>query len=288
MPSTYAHYRMGQQIVNRVPKWKKNLIEKNKELFDIGLHGPDILFYYKPLKSNPVNRIGYGMHEHAGREFFEYAAEVIRKKDHDTRYLAYVYGFICHFALDTTCHGYIDEKIAESGVSHTEIEVEFDRSLMLEDGYDPIRHKLTGHIAPSEENAKVISAFFKGTDPTEVKDALKGMIQYNNLLIAPSRLKRELIYALLRISGNYKEMHGLLVNFHANPDCEDSTRKLHQLYDVALERAVDLIDEYDKYLVGEQRLNPLYRYTFGGKEAENEERVYEIQDDESGKKLGAV
>lgn len=288
MPSTYAHYRMGQQIVNSVPKWKKNIIEKNKELFNIGLHGPDILFYYQPLKSNPVNAIGYGMHEHSGREFFEYAAEVIREKDHDARYLAYVYGFICHFVLDTTCHGYIDDKIAESGVSHSEIEVEFDRSLMSEDGYDPITHKLTKHIIPSEENAGVISAFFPGTDPVEVKEALKGMIRYNNLLIAPSRLKRELIYALLRISGNYKEMHGLMVNVHANPDCEDSTKKLHQLYDLALERAVNLIGEYDKYLVGEQRLSPLYHYTFGGKEDENEVNVYEIQNDERGKKLGAL
>ena len=279
MPSTYAHYRMGQQIINSVPQWKKNMIEKNKELFDIGLHGPDILFYYRPLKSNPVNAIGYGMHEHSGREFFEYAAEIIRKKDHDARYLTYVYGFICHFVLDTTCHGYIDDKIAESGVSHAEIEVEFDRSLMIEDGYDPVTHKLTKHIIPSEENAKVISAFFPGINSTEVNDALKGMIRYNNLLIAPSRLKRELIYALLRISGNYKEMHGLMVNFHANPDCEDSTKILHQLYDIALERAVKLIGEYDKYLVGEQKLDTLYHYTFGGKETENEERMYEVQND---------
>lgn len=39
------------------------------------------------------------------------------------------------------------------------------------------------------------------------------MIQNNHLLLAPSRLKRMLIYAILRLSGNYKEMHGLLVNF---------------------------------------------------------------------------
>ena len=32
--------------------------------------------------------------------------------------------------------GYIDEKIAKSGISHTEIEVEFDRNLMEKDGLD--------------------------------------------------------------------------------------------------------------------------------------------------------
>ena len=75
MPSTYAHYRMGQEVALRVPKWKKNIIDKNKELFNIGLHGPDILFYYHPLASNRVNEIGYRMHEHSGSEFFEEAAK---------------------------------------------------------------------------------------------------------------------------------------------------------------------------------------------------------------------
>lgn len=277
MPSTYAHYRMGQEVALRVPKWKKNIIDKNKELFNIGLHGPDILFYYHPLASNRVNEIGYRMHEHSGSEFFEEAAKVIREKDHDASSLAYVYGFICHFALDTTCHGYIDDKIAESGVSHAEIEVEFDRSLMLEDGYDPITHKLTKHIVPSESNAEIIAPFFATTTPDEVQEALREMIRYNDLLIAPSKIKRKLIYALLRISGNYKEMHGLLVNYVANPECEDSTRILRQLYDIALERAVKLIREYDKYLIGEQRLDPIYHYTFGGKELEKEEFAYEVQ-----------
>lgn len=51
--------------------------------------------------------------------------------------------------------------LQKRGISHTEIEVEFDRSLMITDGYDPIRHKLTDHIIPSMENAKVIQFFLK-------------------------------------------------------------------------------------------------------------------------------
>ena len=117
--------------------------------------------------------------------------------------MSYVYGFICHFTLDETCHGYIDEKIAASGISHTEIEVEFDRMLMVKDGYDPIRHRLTEHIVPSMENAEVIQAFFEGVDSEQVRKSLKGMIKNNNLLIAPSKGKRLLINALLTVTGNY-------------------------------------------------------------------------------------
>lgn len=268
MPSTYAHYRMGQEVLEQVSDPARSIIMKHKQLYDIGLHGPDILFYYHPLGTNHVNAIGYGLHERSGKYFFGKAAEIIEKAPDKEAALAYIYGFICHFALDSTCHGYIDEKIAQSGVSHTEIEVEFDRSLMIEDGKDPVRQDLTKHIVQSMENAEVIAQFFSGTEPKQVKKALKGMIRNNQLLLAPSGLKRKMIYAILRLSGNYKEMHGLLVNFKANPACKDSTEKLHQLYAVAENRAVMLIDEYGKYMTKEGALNALYNYTFSGKEKE--------------------
>ena len=265
MPSTYAHYRMGQEVARLVPNQMKEVIYKNQELFEIGLHGPDILFYYKPLISNKVNQIGYGMHEHPGRKFFAHAAEVIQENNGNDAYLAYVYGFICHFALDVTCHGYIDEKIAASGISHAEIEVEFDRELMIQDGLNPIVHKLTEHIVPSQENAEVIYPFFEGTEAQQVKKALEGMIFHNNLLIAPSKVKRQFVYALLMVSGNYKEMHGLMVNFTKNPKCKDSTEKLLKLYETAKERAVKLISEYGQFLSGEKELDSIYDITFAGK-----------------------
>lgn len=272
MPSTYAHFRMGQEVAGLVPEQMKKTIDQNKELFDIGLHGPDILFYYKPLAANNVNQIGYGMHEHAGKEFFEHAAKILKEKNQMDAYLAYVYGFICHFALDVTCHGYIDEKIAASGVSHAEIEVEFDRELMIRDGLDPITHKLTDHIVPSEKNADIIYPFFEGTNGTQVKKALEGMIFNNNLLVAPSKVKRQFVYALLRVSGNYKEMHGLMVNFKKNPNCNDSTEKLLAFYETARERSVKWISEYEQFLSGEKKLDSIYDITFGGKTVENKEQ----------------
>ena len=55
MPSTYAHYRMGQEVAKQLSGSVREIIMDNKELYDIGLHGPDILFYYHPLKEDPVN-----------------------------------------------------------------------------------------------------------------------------------------------------------------------------------------------------------------------------------------
>lgn len=213
------------------------------------------------------------MHGRSGREFFENAAKVISRLDaRDERAaLAYVYGFCCHFALDVSCHEYIDEKIAASGVSHTEIEVEFDRSLMIKDGFNPLTHSLTEHIIPTHENADIIRKFYDNLTTDEVIKALDGMIKYNKLLIAPSHLKRYLIYALLGITGNYKEMHGVLVNYKANPQCADSTEKLYKLYDNAVRLAVRLIGEFRDSASGALPFNKIYDYTFGGKYVQDAE-----------------
>lgn len=265
MPSTYAHYRMGQEVRKLVPSEESRIIEAYPELFLIGLHGPDILFYYNALFTNPVNQVGFGLHEKSGISFFARQAEMIRERQDGTPYLSYLYGYICHFSLDTTCHGYIDEKISKSGVTHTEIEAEFDRELMLLDGKDPVRQKLTGHIVPSMENAKIIEAFYPGISPEQVRKSLKSMIFYNDMLIAPNRWKRGLILGMLRLTGNYKEMHGLLINAEANPACADSTAHLSELYVQARDLAVRLISEFKEYLAGSVSLDQIYRYTFGSR-----------------------
>ena len=77
MPSTYAHYRFGQEVLKELPNDIKKIIIENKELYDIGLHGPDLLFYYLPLKTNEINSIGYNMHEKTGKEVFD----TFRKND---------------------------------------------------------------------------------------------------------------------------------------------------------------------------------------------------------------
>lgn len=72
------------------------------------------------------------MHERPAEEFFHRGADVVRGMEDDNvkrQGVAYLLGFLCHFVLDSTCHGYIEKKIHVSGLSHTEIEVEFDRAL---------------------------------------------------------------------------------------------------------------------------------------------------------------
>ena len=114
MPSTYAHRRFGANVLEHLPDELRAQLEQNRELYDIGLHGPDLLFYYHAAKSNPVGALGNAMHEEPGRVFFDRARRVVHCEADLDAALAYALGFVCHFALDSTCHPYVEQFTRES------------------------------------------------------------------------------------------------------------------------------------------------------------------------------
>ncbi len=69
MPTTYAHDLFGKEVYRRLPADMKALIRRHGELYRIGLHGPDILFYYMVSK-NPVTQFGSADASREGEEPF--------------------------------------------------------------------------------------------------------------------------------------------------------------------------------------------------------------------------
>ena len=49
MPAFYAHYRFGCDVLNQLPEDIRSICTAHRGLFDIGLHGPDIYFFYRPV-----------------------------------------------------------------------------------------------------------------------------------------------------------------------------------------------------------------------------------------------
>ena len=47
MPATYTHAVFGQKVLMALDPALRERIEKHRDLYDIGLHGPDILFFYQ-------------------------------------------------------------------------------------------------------------------------------------------------------------------------------------------------------------------------------------------------
>ena len=263
MPSTYAHRRFGANVLGHLPAELQTQLEAHREVYDIGLHGPDLLFYYHAVKSNPVSNLGGAMHDKPGRVFFDRARGVVRAAQDRDAALAYALGFICHFALDSTCHPYVERYTRESGVTHCEIETEFDNMLLRRDGHDPLKFFTASHIHPRAENAKVIAPFYEGISEQTALDAMKGMLTVHHLLQASNPVKRWVVLTGMKVVGAYDGLHGLVANPQPNPKCAESNKQLDALYAQALPLAERLILEYVAKLDTEEPLDKAYDHTFG-------------------------
>ena len=84
MPTTYAHDLFGKKIYAKLPAEIQKVIRRNTNLYRIGLHGPDILFY--DMLKPKVTETGIAMHRECAAPFFERGMTLVRTT-HDENYL---------------------------------------------------------------------------------------------------------------------------------------------------------------------------------------------------------
>ena len=260
MPTTYAHHRFGCDALARMPEALQAVVREHRALYDFGVHGPDLLFYYRPLVKNRVNELGNACHTENGLRFFARVAKTVRASvDHDAA-LSYALGVLCHFALDREAHPYVDEK-EQTGASHHEIEGSFDRCLMERDGLDPLTHKVSQPLHPSELSALTISAFYPPLSTQEVHLSQLGMVFFIDLLVAPEGRKRTFMEKCMD-AAKVSELKDRLVTLSPNPRCQDSDQRLSQLYDEALALMDTLVPEFMAHLTERAPLGPGFDHTF--------------------------
>lgn len=264
MPGGYAHFKFGQEVLKRLPNETSQIINQHRGLFDIGVHGPDILFFYNALYSNPVSKLGFALHDKTGEEFFTVAKTVLQKHMDSPAHFAYIYGVLCHFALDATCHGCVEYFIHKSGICHTIIENEFDRNLMEADGKDAVSTSLVKHLKPTKHHGEVMHVFYPPVTAKEAKKAIGDSVFYNGLMLAPNKLDRNFKFFLLKLVGQYEKRLEHFMGYHKEEKCEESNQALLELFNKAIETAVILITEYMDFVKEDGPLHPIYNYTFAG------------------------
>lgn len=263
MPGTFAHYFFGQQILEQLEPKIKEPILKHLPLFNFGLHGPDILFYYKPLQANSVTQKGQELHKKTGSSFLENARKIISSCPNPEAAKAYILGFICHFMLDSELHPYVREVTKTKGISHSEIETEFERLLMLENQVDPLSFRPTNHLVPKAKYATCIAWFYEGVTTKQILKALKSMQFHLNFLVAPRKLKRLIIAQALKLTGNYESMNGLVMSYTTNPNCVESSLSLKELMSKAIGPTKELVTEFYYNLGTLEQLNNRFNSNFG-------------------------
>ncbi|MBQ3330939.1 MAG: zinc dependent phospholipase C family protein [Ruminococcus sp.] len=121
MPDIVVHTNFGSKIARKLE------LEIDRDIYNFGLLGPDpYLFYHFYMKpfGNRVNKYSSVMHrEHTG----EFLTELAKRAKDDEDVFAYLAGFLCHYALDSDTHPYINRKAKNSAAMHMAIEHKLDK-----------------------------------------------------------------------------------------------------------------------------------------------------------------
>lgn len=264
MPAFYAHYRFGCAALDRAQPAVQSLCLENRALYDIGLHGPDLFFFYRPVLPNKVNRLGHEAHHRSGREFLARGKKVLAAAKDRRAARAYLYGLLCHFALDTLCHPYVAQAMAELNVTHAAVETSFDRALLTRDNIDPLTFDPCGHFETTRRNAAVIAPFYPPAVTDTVEKSLNSMVFYGRVLYSSSRAFRAVLDKGLYITLHHDAIADMMMTEKPNPRLADCDAQMFVRFEEALALVQQLFAEADNYLENGRPAGPDFDRTFEG------------------------
>ena len=113
-----------------------------------------------------------------------------------------------------------------------------------------------------KERSRIIAPFFAPARPENIYIALKSMNRFGRLITTDSDPRRFLIFLTLALSGNYPEMHGMIITKKPDPRMKDSNRELMCLYAKAKEEFPSMLEELDQVLAGTGSFDHRFDHTF--------------------------
>ena len=260
MPATYAHYSFGEDCYQLLPDNLKKIVKDNRSLFDLGVHGPDILFY--DLIKKEVEEVGYHMHAEPGKKFFTNAKEVLNNsKENYEKRLSYVLGFLTHFTFDCSAHSYVERKRTFNNITHNKVEAEYERYLIEKDGFNPIKFDRSKLICHNKETYEILEPFLPATSK-QIKRSLKMQSLLLNLMdkksLTDRRLKTKIFYKL----GLIKEAN-LILDEKPYELCQDSNLRLEKCRELGRQDFPKLLKNFMNFLENKEELNKYFDHDFG-------------------------
>lgn len=264
MPTTYTHDVFGLEVYRKLPEEIKGVIRRNKELFRIGLHGPDLLFYH--LVNKKVNQTGVAMHRQQARAFFEENMEKVRR-DRDEALLAYLLGFGCHYLLDSACHPFVNRMEEEGVISHTNLEKEYDRFLLKLNGKDPNHYYPLKRLPVKKSYAKTIHKALPMISERQLLVAWKLMKHATNLMVCDDGGLRKETGTLAFRGLRLKEAQKLMEHFMGKKEMHGSQKpieELHKRYQAALCTAPQELEQLYRLAKEDISLSERWDRTYNG------------------------
>jgi len=278
MADFMTHDLLGEQALAVFPAAAQRAAALHPAVFRWGLQGPDPLFFHKVYAGSPLHKLGNRLHEERTDALFTVFAESVNRltdENHDIA-SAYFYGFLCHYALDSTIHPYVYYQEHEcirampgenASAIHCQIETDIDCALYDRCKGDHLHLPTAAYQMNDQETAVVsvilhhlIRCVLRVDVPTsELRPAFAEMLACQRLfyqggrgLSRPARKVERLLGKGPLLTSHIKtglpqwdalnESHSPWRNLW-NPDVV-CTESVTQLFELAKDKAAELASSY--------------------------------------------
>lgn len=212
MPANYALHRFGAEALRTLPEKQQRPIQRFRRLYNGGLHGADLFFYFRPMMQTPVGELYNTYNGMTGREFFTQACELLKQNPSEGA-TACLYGLLGNYCLATQ----LSDLFRKEGgsCSRTELEVELDRYLLSLDGKTPAHTQdVTPSLKMTRGECVTMSLFFPPVTAANTYSAYSSMVFWTRRMAAK---KRGFVQTLLKAAkGTFRDQ---MMPDHANHKC---------------------------------------------------------------------
>lgn len=289
MPSSMTHAYFSEDVINRCNKNIKSKLDKSMNYLKVFGQGPDPYFFYDfhlTSKSKSVYNINKAMqHSKINKHFITLINYINDKRYYSNeQVMAYLYGQICHFVLDSTVHPYIiyytgryDEKkqntFKYNGL-HEEMEYYIDCYLIyMRENILPKNFKVYKYLFNIDKfNPELISTIddviesvysFKDVSKIYYK-CIMDMKKFYYVFNYDKWGIKKMVYSMMDFICGNKLVRKKELSFNVDPNSklfylnqEKSTwnhpsdinekynYSFEELYDIAVNKAVDIINNLD-------------------------------------------
>lgn len=298
MPSTVTHAYFANDVYDNLPIGLKKLLMDDKKKLRMFAQSTDPFIFYKLLsrKDKKIRNFQKYFHENKSQEFFINLINYIKYNNYyqNSEIMAFLYGFIAHYTLDSKLHPFIiyktgvykekDTKTYKYRNKHEYMENFIDNYMIKQREFiNPYNFKFYDYCFDltkfSKELIEVIDYAFKETFnfnnfSTYYYKALNDMykslkyLRYDKYGIkmtiykAIDKLTKENTFKLQAISYHTKlkdEFNYLNLNhqewIHPTLKKEKHTESFIELYGIALHDTKNIIKDVNSYLKGTKNIN---------------------------------
>ena len=149
----------------------------------------------------------------------------------------------------------------DTGLSHSELETEFDRYLMELDGIKkPHETNICRHLKLDKADYEIVAGFFPEISQKDAAACIRNMALAQQLLTIPTAAGHMAVVKFTQLVGG--NTTGKVMTIGANPKCDHLDKKLLALYEQALARYPDLLEQLNHHMAYGEPLGDDFKSNF--------------------------